>query len=94
MVEKINDATIKAYSGMMVKASQAKKKLARAERGQGTSEYAILIGVIVIIVVVAVLLFGDKLTQLWNAANNQMDTILGHGFSGQGGSGVTPGGGA
>lgn len=37
------------------------------ESGQGTTEYAILVGVLVVIAIAAILLFRDKLSELWNA---------------------------
>lgn len=39
----------------------------RDERGQGTTEYAILVGVLVVIAIVAITLFRPKIEELWNA---------------------------
>ncbi len=36
-------------------------------KGQGTTEYAILVGVLVVIAIVAITLFRPKLQELWNA---------------------------
>lgn len=36
-------------------------------KGQGTLEYAILVGVIVVIAIVAITVFKPKVEQLWNA---------------------------
>lgn len=36
-------------------------------RGQGTTEYAILVGVLVVIAIVAITLFRPKLEELWTA---------------------------
>lgn len=36
-------------------------------RGQGTTEYAILVGVLVVIAIVAITLFRPKIEELWNA---------------------------
>ena len=88
--EKFDDAARAACAKAAALKARA-RTIARDERGQGTAEYAILIGVIVIIAVVAVLLFGDKLAQMWNAANGQMDNVLSHGFSGQSSSGTIGG---
>jgi len=38
----------------------------RDSKGQGTTEYAILVGVIVVIAIIAVVAFRDKLQSLWN----------------------------
>ena len=37
------------------------------QEGQGTTEYAILVGVLVVIAILAIMLFKDKLAELWNA---------------------------
>lgn len=36
-------------------------------RGQGTTEYAILVGVLVVIAIVAITLFRPKIQELWTA---------------------------
>lgn len=36
-------------------------------RGQGTTEYAILVGVLVVIAIIAITLFRPKIQELWNA---------------------------
>lgn len=39
-----------------------------AERdGQGTTEYAILVGVLVVIAIVAIVTFKDKVAELWDS---------------------------
>ena len=37
------------------------------ESGQGTTEYAILVGVLVVIAILAIMMFRPKLQELWNA---------------------------
>lgn len=37
------------------------------EAGQGTTEYAILVGVLVVIAIMAIVLFRDKVQELWTA---------------------------
>lgn len=39
----------------------------RDHGGQGTTEYAILVGVLVVIAIIAITLFRPKLQELWNA---------------------------
>ena len=41
--------------------------LARSEKGQGTTEYAILVGVLVVIAIIAIAVFRPRLQELWNA---------------------------
>ena len=37
------------------------------DKGQGTTEYAILVGVLVVIAILAITVFRPKLEELWNA---------------------------
>ena len=46
--------------------AQAHAKLISA-KGQGTTEYAILVGVLVVIAIVAITLFRPKIQELWDA---------------------------
>ena len=39
----------------------------RARRGQGTTEYAILVGVLVVIAILSIITFRGKVQELWNA---------------------------
>ena len=60
------------------------------ERGQGTTEYAILVGVLVIIALVAVVAFGDKIEELWKNIltsfdNNDLPHLGGNGGGNAGG---------
>ena len=41
--------------------------LMRSKAGQGTTEYAILVGVLVVIAILAIMVFRPKLQELWNA---------------------------
>ena len=43
------------------------KKLMRSESGQGTVEYAILVGVLAVIAMIAIIAFKDKIGELWDA---------------------------
>lgn len=38
-----------------------------SESGQGTTEYAILVGVLVVIAILAIMVFRPKLQELWNS---------------------------
>ena len=50
----------------------AKAKLAC---GQGTTEYAILVGVLVVIAIVAITLFRPKIQELWDAIANGINGL-------------------
>lgn len=52
----------KTFAGMC----KVKKKLLSA-KGQGTTEYAILVGVLVVIAILAITVFRPKIQELWDA---------------------------
>ena len=43
------------------------RTVVRDERGQGTTEYAILVGVLVVIAILSITIFRPKIDELWNA---------------------------
>ena len=45
------------------------------ERGQGTTEYAILVGVLVVIAIIAIIAFRGKVQELWDAIVNGMNAL-------------------
>ncbi|AJC12552.1 signal peptide protein [Berryella intestinalis] len=45
------------------------------DTGQGTTEYAILVGVLVVIAIVAIVAFRPKLQELWNAIAEGMGQL-------------------
>lgn len=50
-------------------------RLWRDERGQGTTEYAILVGVLVVIAIIAIVAFRDRVTQLWQAISDGINSL-------------------
>lgn len=52
----------------------ARTKLSR-QAGQGTTEYAILVGVIVVIAILAITVFRPKLQELWDAIANGINSL-------------------
>lgn len=44
-------------------------------RGQGTTEYAILVGVLVVIAIIAITLFRPKLQELWDAIASGINSL-------------------
>lgn len=38
-----------------------------SERGQGTTEYAILVGILAVIAMIAIAAFRDRISELWDA---------------------------
>lgn len=45
------------------------------DSGQGTTEYAILVGVLVVIAIVAILAFRDKISELWEAISTGINSL-------------------
>lgn len=43
--------------------------------GQGTTEYAILVGVLVVIAILAIVAFRDKVSELWNAIADGINSL-------------------
>lgn len=45
------------------------------EEGQGTTEYAILVGVLVVIAIAAIVLFRGKIQELWDAIQSSINGL-------------------
>lgn len=65
----VDAAASRARMGMakMHAALMSARAKAASEEGQGTTEYAILVGVLVVIAIVAITLFKPKIEELWGA---------------------------
>lgn len=50
-------------------------KFLREETGQGTTEYAILVGVLVVIAIIAVVAFKDKIQEMWSAIADGINSL-------------------
>lgn len=64
-----------ACEGRLVKA-EAAVLAAETEGGQGTTEYALLVGIFVVSVVIAMTLFRTQVATLWSNVTNAMNNIL------------------
>lgn len=49
--------------------------LAKSTKGQGTTEYAILVGVLVVIAILAITVFRPKLQELWDAISEGINSL-------------------
>ena len=58
-----------------VHAGHRLKRLLSDSSGQGTTEYAILVGVLVVIAITALLLFRDKVGELWQAIADGINSL-------------------
>lgn len=52
-----------------------KRRLMLDERGQGTTEYAILVGVLVVLAIVAIIAFRGKVAELWQAVSDGINSL-------------------
>lgn len=51
-------------------------RCAMRERGaQGTTEYAILVGVLVVIAIIAIVAFRDRVSELWSAISDGINSL-------------------
>jgi Flp pilus assembly pilin Flp len=51
------------------------RSLGRSESGQGTTEYAILVGVLVVIAIIAIVAFRGKVSELWSAISEGVNSL-------------------
>lgn len=71
-------ATSKARSEAFcqaIRAHQRVKALLLEESAQGTTEYAILVGVLVVIAIIAIVAFKGKVEELWNAISDGINSL-------------------
>lgn len=54
-------------TGCILKGCASVRRKLVETKGQGTTEYAILVGVLVVIAILAIMLFKEKLASLWQA---------------------------
>lgn len=67
----VGTACISALS----KAKRRVESLSREESGQGTTEYAILVGVLVVIAILSIVTFRGKVQELWSAIADGMGQL-------------------
>ena len=57
------------------KATVRLRRWLASEKGQGTTEYAILVGVLVVIAIIAVVAFRGKIQELWTAIADGVNSL-------------------
>lgn len=62
-------------AGRLLGARSAARRVALERSGQGTTEYAILVGVLVLMAIVAVVAFRENLQKLWDAITEGMKSL-------------------
>ncbi len=63
------------YNATLARLTCAFASLRRREDGQGTTEYAILVGVLVVIAIIAITVFRPKLQELWDAIADGINSL-------------------
>ena len=76
-VGRIRDAACRVKTGLFLRMRlpMRSRELAGEELGQGTTEYAILVGVLVVIAIVAILAFRERVSQLWSAIADGINSL-------------------
>lgn len=67
MMKSLNKKIYKCLSNLQIKFNN--------ENGQGTTEYAILVGVLVVIAIIAIAIFKPKLEELWNSIAEGINSL-------------------
>lgn len=67
-------AAMRALGAFRRAARRASAKV-RGDKGQGTTEYAILVGVLVVIAIMAIVLFRNKVQELWTAIADGINSL-------------------
>lgn len=68
----MSELAMRAHIGMMGLAARLRRA---CEEGQGTTEYAILVGVLAVIAMVAITAFKGKIGELWTAISNGVNGL-------------------
>lgn len=58
-----------------IRTRQRAEELLREESAQGTTEYAILVGVLVVIAIIAIVAFKGKVQDLWSAISEGINSL-------------------
>ena len=66
---------METYRKQLAKWTCRVQRTLRREEGQGTTEYAILVGVLVVIEIIAIAVFRPKLQELWNAIADGINSL-------------------
>lgn len=69
------EAVVSAYRRILANLACGWYRMRRREDGQGTTEYAILVGVLVVIAIIAITVFRPKLQELWDAIAEGINSL-------------------
>ena len=65
----------KATGWVAAKVREASRVVASERLGQGTTEYAILVGVLVLMAIIAVVAFRGRLQELWTSITDGINSL-------------------
>lgn len=74
MMDRIDDVRCSVRE-MFWRMLRAVHELGCEESAQGTTEYAILVGVLVVIAILAIIAFRDKVSSLWDAISSGINSL-------------------
>ena len=66
---------MEAYWRWMARATCRVRRALDREDGQGTTEYAILVGVLVVIAIIAIVAFRDRVGELWDSISSAINSL-------------------
>ena len=69
------EAVVSGYRRVLANLACRWFRARRREDGQGTTEYAILVGVLVVIAIIAITVFRPKLQELWDAIAEGINSL-------------------
>ncbi len=69
------DEAAKVMTQKAMAAQARAREILQDQSGQGTTEYAILVGVLVVIAIVAIVAFRQKVTDLWAAITEGINSL-------------------
>ncbi len=77
VVGRIRESVCRVKTGLFLRTCLPvrSRELAREELGQGTTEYAILVGVLVLMAIVAVVAFKGRLQELWTEITDGINSL-------------------
>ena len=61
--------------GLQMMGRMRVRELVMDESGQGTTEYAILVGVLVVLAILSILAFRDRVAELWDAIASGINSL-------------------
>lgn len=73
-MESINQLTYRLSAKAATGIARLRALMAE-DSGQGTTEYAILVGVLVVIAIIAIIAFRDKVSELWTAISDGINSL-------------------